>query len=416
MPVVLAAWAVLVIVAFAWGRSLASSGAGIEINAPPLFGRFDARLSLRLFPVLIVTAAAISYLPKVAARVRFGRLVVVSVIATFLWAATLAYIDGIDGFLGSLERPSDYLAVLPVANQPLSFLSGFTENIASFPVHVQAHPPGTVIFLWYLDALGLPGAWWAAAAIVLAGASATAAALLTVRELAGEKRARACAPFLAVGPFAIWMATSADALFLAVGAWGVALFVLASGRDGAAGDVLAGTGGLVLGTSLFFSYGVVPLGVIVVAVAAARRRVRPLVVAAAGIVLVAASFTSLGFWWPDGLGATIDRYDVGIAARRPYAFFLVNNLAAFAVALGPAIAVGLARLKDRSLWLIVGAALVAVAAANLSGLSRGEVERIWLPFVPWVVIAAAALENSRQWLTLQACAAIAVGVLVRTPW
>jgi methylthioxylose transferase len=416
VPIALGGYAALVVAAFAWGRSLAASGAGIAINAPPLFGRFDARVSLRVIPVAIVAVAAVAYLPKLAAHLKFSRLLMVSVIAAFLWAGALAFVDGFDGFLGALEGPRDYLAAVPLVDSPVSFLSDFTENLGSFPLHVQAHPPGTLLFLGGLDALGLSGTGWAALAIVLAGASATAAVLLAVREFAGEQRARACAPFLTVGPAAIWIATSADALFMALSAWGIALFVLATGRGDVAGDVLAGAAGLVLGVSLFFSYGVAPLGLVVVAAAVARRRVRPLLIVGGGVVLVAATSAVLGFWWPEGLAGTIERYEAGIAARRPYGFFLVNNLAAFAVALGPAIAVALMRLRDRWLWVLVGATLVAVAAADLSGLSKGEVERIWLPFVPWVVVATAALENPRRLLALQAGAAIAIGVVVMTPW
>lgn len=416
VPVVLTGYTALIVASFAWGRSLAASGAGIAINAPPLFGRFDARISTRVLPAALVAVAAVVYLPKLAAQLKFSRLLVVSVIAAFLWAGALAFVDGSDGLLGALEDPRDYLAAVPLVDSPVAFLSGFTENLGSFPLHVQAHPPGTLLFLGGLDALGLSGAAWAALAFVLAGASATVAALLAVRELAGEQRARACAPFLAVGPAAIWIATSADALFLGLSGWGVALLVLATGRRAAAGDVLALAAGLVLGASLFFSYGVAALGFVVVAVAIARRRVRPLLITGGGVVLVVAAFAVLGYWWPEGLAETIERYEAGIAARRHYGFFLMSNLAAFAVALGPAIVVALTRLRDRKLWVLVGATLVAVAAADLSGLSKGEVERIWLPFVPWVAVAAAALENSRRWLILQAGAAIAVGVVVMTPW
>ena len=89
---------------------------------------------------------------------------------------------------------------------------------------------------------------------------------------------------------------------------------------------------------------------------------------------------ALGFWWWTGLAATRVRYAEGIATIRPYDYFVLANLAAFAVALGPATVAGLASLHRRSrLRWPVGAALLAVAGADLSGLSKGEVERIWLP-------------------------------------
>jgi hypothetical protein len=416
VPVALGGYAALVVGAFAWRQSLEVSGAGIAINAPPLFGRFDARLSVNAIPAVIVAVAAVACLPKLATHLKFSRLILVSVIAAFLWAGGLAFVDGPAGFIGALDSPHDYLAAVQRVDSPVSFLSTFTADLGSFPLHVQAHPPGTLLFLRGLDALGLSGAGWAALAIVIAGTSATAAVLLAVRDFAGEKSARACAPFVAIAPAAIWIATSADALFMAVSAWGISLLVLATGRRDKTGDVLAGIAGLVLGTSLFFSYGVAPLGVVVVSVAVARGRVRPLAIAAGCVLLVAASFGALGFSWPVGLVEAIERYEAGIAARRPYGFFLVNNLAAFAVALGPAIAVAVARLRNWRLWLLVGATLVAVVGADLTGLSKGEVERIWLPFIPWVAVAAAALEGSRWWLALQAGTAIGVGVVVMTPW
>ena len=40
-------------------------------------------------------------------------------------------------------------------------------------------------------------------------------------------------------------------------------------------------------------------------------------------------------------------------------------------------------------------ALLAVVLADLSGMSKAEVERIWLPFLPWVMLATAALPVGR---------------------
>jgi hypothetical protein len=98
---------------------------------------------------------------------------------------------------------------------------------------------------------------------------------------------------------------------------------------------------------------------------------------------------------------------------------LLVDAACFAIALGPAIAVALARLRDRRAWLLVGAALLAVAAAAFSGMSKGEVERIWLPFAAWVLPAGIALgldARRSQWLALQVVFTIGLQTLVRSPW
>lgn len=95
--------------------------------------------------------------------------------------------------------------------------------------------------------------------------------------------------------------------------------------------------------------------------------------------------------WFEGLEATRDRYAAGIASSRPYLLFLVINLAALGVAVGPAVAVAIARVRDRTLWVVVGAALAGIAIAGVSGMAKGEVERIWLPFTPWLLVAGVAL-------------------------
>jgi len=174
------------------------------------------------------------------------------------------------------------------------------------------------------------------------------------------------------------------------------------------------------------SYGLVLLGVIPMVLAWRARALRALVVASVGGATVLLGFAAAGFWWFDGLAATRVRYFDGIAARRPYLLFLLVDLASFAVLVGPATAAGLARLRDRRLTWLVGAALVAVALADFSGMSKGEVERIWLPFAIWVLPAGAAVALRRTggvavtrvsgWLAAQVACAIVVQSVVRTPW
>jgi hypothetical protein len=100
---------------------------------------------------------------------------------------------------------------------------------------------------------------------------------------------------------------------------------------------------------------------------------------------------------------------------------LVANAAAFGIALGPAIVVALTRLRDRRLLLVVGGGLVALGLAMMSGMSKGEVERIWLPFAVWLLPAGAVLAIGRDrvtsgWVGLQVATAIAVTTVVKTPW
>ncbi len=222
-------------------------------------------------------------------------------------------------------------------------------------------------------------------------------------------------------PAVIWW-QSADAFFAGVSATAVAALVLASGRRGRRAMLLALAGGVGFGVTAFLSYGLVLLALIPAVVCFTRRRLELLAVAALGALPVFAAFAALGFSWFSGFAATRHEYWTGVAIHRPYSYFLFADLALFAVATGPAVAVGLSRLRDLRVWLLVGGALAVVALADLSGMSKGEVERIWLPFVPWTVLATAGLSVSRPsarlrpWLALQAACALVVAVSIWSQW
>jgi len=66
--------------------------------------------------------------------------------------------------------------------------------------------------------------------------------------------------------------------------------------------------------------------------------------------------------------------------------------------------------------LIVVAAMAAVLLADLSGMSKAEVERIWLPFAVWAALACADLPHPRRWLAAQAVLALLVNHLLLTVW
>ena len=57
--------------------------------------------------------------------------------------------------------------------------------------------------------------------------------------------------------------------------------------------------------------------------------------------------------------------------------------------------------------------------ADLSGMSKAEVERIWLPFLPWILLATAALPRRRGLLVAamgaQAGSAIVIQLAIETP-
>ena len=415
----LAVWLALLVAARLLIERLYERGINVHVGNAPLVGALDPRVSWRLVPAVALGALAVAFAPRLAQRLPWRALLGAAAAGSIGWALALAVSDGLEAIVAPLLYPSDYLNDVQRAGDPLFLLSSFLERADQFATHPKAHPPGLLALLSLLREAGLGGEWTFAGLILGGAALAPAAVMIAARELAGEAAARAAAPFLVVSPAALWIATSADALFMGVAAAGIALMALATGRTGRPGDAIAAAGGVVLGLALHLSYGVAPLGLLVVAVAVARRRVRPLLVGALGLAVVTAAFVLAGFWWLDGLERTRELYAGGISRSRPYGTFLLVSLAAFAVAIGPATAAGIARLRDHGLWLLAGSTAAAVLVADLSGLSKGETERIWLPFAPWVIVACAALAGGRAgraWLGVQVAAALTLQAAVTSPW
>jgi hypothetical protein len=324
----------------------------------------------------------------------------------------------------TLESKYEYL---PFAGRidGATFLRTFVERAHGYPTHVKGHPPGITLVFWALDRVGLRGPGWAAVLVMTAWAAGAGAVVWTMTELGGVERGRRAAPFVALVPGVVWAATSGDALLAGVTAVGVALVVAATSttRSPAAVAALGGGGGIVLGLALHLSYGVVPMLLAPVAVAAVRRRVAPLVAAAVGAAAVTALFVAGGFWWFDGLSITRALYGRGLARLRPYSYFvLAGNLGALALAVGPAGAAGFGRLVGRARrrpeLVVLAAVLVAVLVADVSGMSKAEVERIWLPFTLWLAAAAGAVPTrwTRWWLAAQVTLGLGLEVWLVTTW
>jgi hypothetical protein len=210
----------------------------------------------------------------------------------------------------------------------------------------------------------------------------------------GENTARTVTTALVLAPAALWVATSADAFFAGVLAWGVALLALASdpGRAVVARWTCAVAAGLLLGACPLLSYGLLHMGLTALAVPILSRRAGTTAVAGVVAVGVVMSFGSAGFWVWDGIAATHAQW-APVGNERPYLYFLLVDLAVLGAIIGPAAVGGLARLHrtDRVTRVVVGLGLAAALSGALLGFERGEVERIWLPVAFWVVPAAAGL-------------------------
>jgi hypothetical protein len=333
----------------------------------------------------------------------------------------LAASDGWDRLAEPLASEHEYqplAAGLGDLGDVGAFVEGYVERLRDQPIHVQGHPPGPVVLAWGLDRVGLGGTGWLAAAAVAGWGVAVAAVLVA----AGESAARRAAPAVVLLPAAVWAGTSLDALFAGLVAAAVAAAIVAARRDSVGWAAAAGGAA---GLALLCTYGAPLMLLAGGAGVVAARPARPLALLGAAAVAVAVPLglaARAGFWWPAGLAATGEAYWDGIASSRPGVYLtLVGNPAALALAVGPAVAAGLwaaarhavGRRPDVATSLAL-AALAAVALADLSQMSRGEVERIWLPFVPWLALAAPG--DRRPWLAAQVAVGLTLQSTLVSPW
>ncbi len=260
----LAGWVLLLVVAVLWGQHLLPEGR-LNVAAPPFRGRFRVAVG-SVVPAAVFAAIAIAVLPPLSRHLPWRLLLVVSWGTAVGWAVLLAFRDGHRSLAWPIARPREYVpAVSDIGDDPVGWLSTFAERAATreHPLHVNGHPPLMVLVLWVWDRLGFSGDNWAAALVIGAGASAVVAVAIVVRTLADEQTARRALPFLALAPFAITVATSADAFFLAVGAWAAA--ALAVGVRRGWWPVVA-AGGLLAGALPYLSYGLLPIGAVLLVV------------------------------------------------------------------------------------------------------------------------------------------------------
>jgi hypothetical protein len=381
-------------------------------HLPPLHGR-RRLLSGPLVPAALFAAVAIVALPYIARKWSFRAAVTAAFGCSLAWTVLLAV--SADGPAQPFTHKEEYLAVLPaVGDDPLRWLAGFTEHLSGYPTHVRGHPPLPVLVVWALAAIGLPGPLWAALLVITVGCSAPVAIAITMSRLAGEDAARQALPYLALAPWAVWIATTMDAFFAGVGAWGVALLLLGRGTFGRAA---CGFGaGVLLGALPYLSYGLVPYLLIPVTVALLAGVPRGAVLATVtGAAAVTGAFAAAGFFWPAGVLATHSEWAADPGAARPYLYFVVANLAVLALLTGPAVVAGVTRTTPGVIRALVVATLVAVLLLDVSGVTRGEVERIWLPYAVWLGVAA-GLAAGRGWLAAQATTGLLLQALVMSPW
>jgi hypothetical protein len=224
---------------------------------------------------------------------------------------------------------------------------------------------------------------------------------------------------------------SGDAVFAAVSAWGLcALAFAATSRGWRRVAPWSALAGLLLGYTVFLSYGLVLVALIALAILFVAKSWRPIPIVLGVVLVIVLGFAAAGFEWWRAYPVLTQRYFAGIASIRPYSYWIWGDLAALVISAGPvvgsSIAASLSRVRSlrtepadlRPIILLTLASLAAIVLADVSGMSKAEVERIWLPFIPWLLVGTALLPARwvRIILALQVAVALTVEHLLHIVW
>ena len=434
----------LIVVAAVVGHELNRRGLPIVLPRPPLLAFWHPHIGWGT-PLAVLCVLLGLRLHQVASRLPWRRLLLTGWLLNLAWMCSLTLVDGLQrGWIEVLLDPNEYLHDLHRISDPWAFFSSFTHFIAFGPgvdgdlvwtTHVAGHPPLATLMFWLLGRAGLGGGFWAGAVCILVGSAASVALPTTLRELGAEAASRRLVPFTALFPGAVWMAVSADGLFVGVAVSGLALACTGAMRGRIPASL---AGGLLLGIAVFLSYGLVLFGLVVLLallLTVHQRRLRsvlvPWLIATVGFVAVAAVHLALGFNWVSGLVALRIRYYQGIASQRPFSYFVYADLAAWLVSCSPLLAIGVVRsmaalskgragpwTQDRLVALLALSGVLAALVADLSGLSKAETERIWLSFGVIAYSGLALLRGRRASgaLAMSATWALLVNHLLNTGW
>ena len=377
-------------------------------DVPPLLAQLHPSVGPWLPLAIAAIAAALFVVPAVLTWSRPAFLATVVAMGMAVTVALAVEAHGISAISAPFRRSLEYYASVPLvrAMGPRAFASAFPDLGSRLSLHAATHGPSAVLFLWALSKMtggSLLGVSLVVALVGVAGALPTYA---IAREFTGEHGARLAAALFACAPgVLIYSATSMDAVFMTVTACALAALVR-SPRS----PLWAVVGGFLWAVAFSFTFGAfvlvlfaVGLGVVAVRDGTAGWRQ---VLAGGALILcgLVAGYALLRLT----LGMNLIR-DFRAASRanyhdpsraRPYLYWVVANIPAFLWVAGivqTSLFVYWTRLRWRARAFGFETVFVGVLAlSTLSGVFLGEVDHIWLFFIPpLAAVAGMGLETLR---------------------
>jgi len=402
-------------------------------DVPPLFAEIQTSLGPAIVvPVTLAVGLWIAF-PRLE---RLPRPTFLAALAVFGWISAVslsAQAGGWAAVTAPFIRPLDYWATVPLVEKlgPRRFASEYPGLIASgrLSLHATTHPPGASLFLWVLSRVGGGSVLVASLVVAAVGALGVWPTNSLGRATAGDRAARAAALLFICSPgVLLYSATSMDAVFMTVMAVTMAALVRAprSARWAVAAGTLAAlalcftfsaTLLLAVGVGVWLlASGEIPGGALV-------RRALVGLTAFVGAVFVAHAALAIDLVaiFRASLHAHLD----DLSHERSYGYWVIADVPAFLATAG----IGQSALllaATRARWLARRPGLEAVlwgtmALAALSGLFRGEVDHIWLFFIPLVAVTAGEAAAARPGHERGAAAggagqAVAEEVFLNTFW
>jgi hypothetical protein len=403
----------------------------LGVPVPPFLSRWGPQIAPLAAVSVLVLGAAVALAPALVTRIRsrwrfaisaYGLALVLGLSLNLARAGTSGWSKVFaPGPHGSIESRFEYLRALPALDHGVGYyLAHFATLFPQLTTHVKGNPPGPLIAL---HLLGIDTAGELAALCIALGALTAPLAYDLGCALGDERRGRLAAVLTAFSPSVLLFGvTSLDYVFATLGLAVACLLVRGGRRALVAGSIAAAI-------ASFCSWLLLAIPAWAAVVALRRSGWRRAVAVGLGPAIAVVALNALlalayGYDPFAALRATGRAYAHGIATIRPYAFWVFGSPAAWMVMLGiPITWLALRALAVGDPAAIATWALVAVAA--LIGLTKGETERIWLPFAPLACVAAAGVLSGsrlasggrlRLLLAALAAQALAVELLFFTIW
>jgi methylthioxylose transferase len=260
--------------------------------------------------------------------------------------------------------------------------------------------------------------------VTAVGALSAPLVLSAVRDVSGEASARHYAPLLMLAPYAVWLAVSMDAVVLTIAAAMTVAGLRATRHRGWRAALWAILAGLLLGVAALFSYAAAWLGLSIVGIYFARRRAALNLFSGVGVLAPVLLASAVGFTWPDGLFTAYADFASRIEPDRSALWWSLISICALLLAVGPPLYASMRKLRNTPGWPFLMGAVSAVLFSIGAGLARGGIEHAWLPFFPWLTVAAVAPEEQAGepvgspllLVAFGALTAVIIEAVLLTPW